>query len=155
MSAGFPQAAEVLRREAPAIAADALGSALAVDATMRDRFDEIGLRRLLHDAETLVGRLAMCVASDDPRWLVEFAEWTGPIFRRRRVSLLDVAVLCEGIRAAAAAAMNRDAQPGADRAIAAADRAIAAAAELLRRNARLAGDPHKRSALWRWMYRGV
>jgi hypothetical protein len=148
MTAGFPEAAERLRREAPAIAARALEAALAADPEMRGRYDEIGLRRLLHDAETLVGRLAMCVAADDPRWLAEYAEWVGPIYRRRRVSLLDVAALGDGIRSAIGTTLGRQATT-------AAGRALAAAADVLRRNARLAGDTHKRNALWRWMYRGV
>ena len=34
-------------------------------------------------------------------------------------------------------------------------RAIDAATASLRKNSRIAGDRHKRNALWKWMYRGV
>lgn len=148
MTAGFPQAAERLRHDAPAIAARALESALADDPAFAKRYDEVGLQRLLHDAEMLVEQLAMCVAGDDPRPLAEYAEWISPIYRRRRVSLLDVDALCEGVRSAIGSTLDPAAMP-------AADRALTAATEVLRRNARLAGDTHKRNALWRWLYRGV
>ena len=148
MTAGFPEAAARLRLAAPEIAATALAAALTGDPQMAPRYDELGLRRLLHDTEVLVERLAMCVAADDPRWLAEYAEWIEPIYRRRRVSLLDVVALCEGVRGAVATVLDGPA-------LTAAETALTAATDVLRRNARLAGDTHKRNALWKWLYRGV
>jgi hypothetical protein len=147
MTAGSPAAAGMLRRDKAAIAARALEAAVAADPELRLRFDDTGLRQLIHDAEVLIDRLADSVASDDPRPMAEYAEWIGPIFRRRGVSLLDLVALCEGIRSAAA--------PGLGDGSEAMGRALDAAIEVLRKNGRLGGDPHKRNALLKWLYRGV
>jgi hypothetical protein len=148
MTAGFPAAAESLRRDRSTIAAEALVTAVAADPELQLRFDDAGLRQLLHDAEVLIDRLAMCVAANDPRPMAEYAEWIDPIFRRRGVSLWDVVALCEGIRETAKP------QLGGDEA-AAMGRALDAAVEVLRKNGRLGGDGHKRNALLKWLYRGV
>ena len=130
MTAGFPAAADALRRDRAAIAADALVAAVAADPELQLRFDDAGLRQLLHDSEVLIDRLAMCVASDDPRPMAEYAEWIGPIFRRRGVSLWDVVALCEGIRETATPRLG-------DEEAAAMGRALDAAVEVLRKNGRL------------------
>ena len=148
MTAGFTAAAEKLRRDSPKIAARALEAATKADPTIKERYDEVGLRRLLRDGEVLTERLAMCLASDNPRWLGGFAEWSAPIFRRRGVTLLDLAALCAGIREAIAPNFGDDE-------LASASRALDAATVVFRRNSRIAGDRHKRNALWKWMYRGV
>jgi hypothetical protein len=148
MAAGLTDAAERLRHDRITIAAQALIAATEADPTIKDRYDEVGLRRLLHDGEILVERLAMCMASDDSRWLAGFAEWIAPIYRRRGVTLLDLATLCTGIRVAVEPNLSADE-------LACAARALDAATAVLRRNSRIAGDRHKRNALWKWMYRGV
>lgn len=147
MAAGFPQAAEEIRRDKALIAARALEVAMDWDVSIAKRYDERARASLLHDAELLTERLAMCVSSDDPRWLAEYAEWIGPIYRRRGVPLADVAALAEGIRVAT----TRLGPGEAD----ARDRALDAGIAVLRKNGRLAGDRHKRNALLRWLYRGV
>lgn len=149
MSAGFPAAAARLRRETVSIAEKALEAAVAQDRTIKSRYDETGLRRLLRDAQLIVERLGMCVGSDDPRWLVGYAEWIAPIYRRRGVSLLDLTAICDGIRASAGVKDLGDGER------ASAERALDAATAILKRNSRIAGDLHKRKALWNWMYRGV
>jgi hypothetical protein len=148
MTAGFPAAAGALRRDRAAIAAGALETAVAADPELQLRFDDAGLRQLLHDAEVLIDRLAMCVAANDTRPMAEYAEWIGPIFRRRGVSLWDVVALCEGIREAAAPTLGGDEAK-------AMGRTLDAGVEVLRKNGRLGGDPHKRNALLKWLYRGV
>jgi hypothetical protein len=148
MTAGFPAAAAILRRDKAAIAAGAIEAAIAADPEFRARFSQAGLRRLLQDAEALIDRLAASVASNDPRPMAEFAEWIGPIFRRRGVSLWDVAAVCDGIREAAAPRLAE----GEATAMAT---AIDGAATVLRKNGRLGGDGHKRNALLKWLYRGV
>jgi hypothetical protein len=108
MTAGFPAAADALRRDKAAIAAGALEAASDADAEFKARFDEAGLRHLHHDAEVLIERLAMCVAGNDRRWLAEYAEWVGPIFRRRGVAQSDLAALCEGLRKTVAPRLGHD-----------------------------------------------
>ena len=148
MTAGFPAAADALRRDKAALAAGALEAAIAADPEFKGRFDEAALRHLLHDAETLIERLAMCIASNDRRWLAEYAEWVGPIFRRRGVSQSDIAALCEELRETAAPRLGSDE-------LAVMGRSLDAAIAVFKRNGRLAGDPHKRNALLKWLYRGV
>ena len=98
MAAGYPAAAEDLRLDKATIAAEAMEAAAARDPELRGRFSDRGLADLLHDAEMLTERLAMCLAGGDMRWLPEFAEWMSPILRRRGVAQADVAALAEGIR---------------------------------------------------------
>jgi hypothetical protein len=148
MKRGFPVAAEKVRRASLTIAAHALEAAIEADPTIRERYDNVALRRLLRDGELVAERLSMCLAGDDVRWLREYAEWVAPIYRRRGVSLLDLAALCAGVRDGIAPNLGEDE-------LAAADRAIDAATASLRKNSRIAGDRHKRNALWKWMYRGV
>jgi hypothetical protein len=148
MTAGYPEAAERLRRESAPIAVRALESAIEQDPTIRTRYDDTGLRHLLRDAELLIERLAMCLSSDDQSWLVQYAEWIAPIYRRRGVSLLDVCAIGDGIRQAAVTDLSPDER-------AAVERSLDVALSVLKRNSRIAGDRHKRNALWKWMYRGV
>jgi hypothetical protein len=148
MSAGYSGAARRMRGDMAGIAARGLEAAVKADPDLRDRHDDVGLRRLLRDGELLVERLAMCVGSDDSRWIVDYAEWIVPAYRRRGIPLGDLATLCEGIRTALAPDLTEDE-------LASVSRAIDDATTVLRRNGRLGGDRHKRRALFKWMYRGV
>lgn len=147
MRAGFPVAADAILRDKIVIAARALEVAMDWDPTIAKRYDAPARASLLRDAELLTERLARCISSDDPRWLAEYAEWIGPIYRRRGVPLADLAALAEGIRVATTSLAPGEAE--------ARDRALDAGTAVLRKNGRLAGDRHKRNALLRWLYRGV
>jgi hypothetical protein len=148
MKAGFSGAARRVRADKARIAARGLEEAVAADPSLRKRYDDPALRRLLRDGELLVERLAMSLGSDDVRWIAEYAEWIGPLYRRRHVPLRDLATLCAGIRAGLAGDLD-------EAELASADRALDAAQLVLRRNGRVAGDRHKRRAIFKWMYRGV
>jgi hypothetical protein len=148
VTAGHTAAAEKIRSNALRLSAGALETALITDPTIGTRNDETGLRRLLRDAELLVDRLAICVASGEDRWLIEYAEWIGPIYRRRGVPLADLGAVCAGIRDTVGPQLNPDE-------LAVATRSLDAAIAVFTRNGRLAGDTHKRNALWKWLYRGV
>lgn len=148
MRVGFTNAAETLRHDRTVIAAQALGIVVEHDGELKSRFTEKGMADLLHDAELLTERLAMCLSSADTRWLAEYAEWIGPILRRRGVAQSDMAAILEGIRETVAQRLSPEVQ-------ALAGRSIDAAAEVFRKNGRIGGDTHKRNALLRWLYRGV
>jgi hypothetical protein len=148
LTVGYTMAAEKLRDNAVRISAGALESAMTADPGLRTSYDEVGLRRLLRDGELLVERLAMCLESREARWLTEYAEWIGPIYRRRGVPLSDLGALCAGIRDTVEPHLNRDE-------FAVAERSLDAAQIILRNNGRLGGDGHKRNALRKWLYRGV
>ncbi len=148
MTAGYPAAAEKLRVDVLRVAAASLEVAAKSDPTLGGRYDEAGLRRLLRDAELIVERLAMCLASDDVRWLAEYAQWVAPLYRRRGVPLGDLSAMCAGIRSTLEPMLGPDE-------LAVADRSLGAATAVFQAMGRIAGDRHKRGALWKWMYRGV
>jgi hypothetical protein len=137
-----------IRDSGPQLAARALAVAIERDPTLRERYDEIGLRERLRDAELLAERFATAVAEDDPGVAGEYADWTAPVYRRKRVPLDDLINLCEGLRSAIAGAA---APPVAD----AADAAIDAAIAQFKWHRRLAGDGRKRNALLQFIYKGA
>jgi hypothetical protein len=148
MLAGHAAAAELVRADMLKISAGALEAAVKADPTIRARYNEAALRQLLRDGELMVERLSMCLGSDSVRWLAEYAEWIGPIYRRRGVPLGDLGALCAGIGGAVEPMLSAEE-------FELATRALDAAAAVFKRNSRVGGDRHKRNALWKWMYRGV
>ena len=147
LTAGFPDAADRLRTSRGRIAARALDIALADRKGMRERYDELGLRKLLRDAELLVDRLALSVAANDPSPLREYAVWTDIVYRRRRVPMDDLVALCEGIRAASASVLSTAE-------LAPANAALDEAIEVYRWHRRLAGDARKKNAFLQFLYKG-
>jgi hypothetical protein len=137
-----------IRDSGPQLAARALAVAMDSDPTLRERYDDIGLRERLRDAELLAERIATAVAEDDPGVAGEYADWTSPVYRRKRVPLDDLINLCEGLRAAIAGA---SAPPVA----AAADAAIDAAIAKFKWHRRIAGDARKRNRLLQLIYKGA
>ena len=144
---GLPDAARRIRDRAPELAARALAVALDADPTFRDRYDETGLRGRLRDAELLAERLALCVAANDTTPLREYADWTSPVYRRKRVPLDDLIGLCDGLRVALPAALA----PGE---LEAANAALDAAITQYRWHRRLAGDARRKNAFLQFIYKG-
>ena len=147
LHAGFPEAAARLRTERTRLASRALESAVDRDPTFRTRYDEVGLRTLLGDAEVFVDRLALCVAGNDSHWLKEFANMTAPVFRRRAVAMDDVVRLLEGLRAGARGVLSEAETVPADAAL---DEAVA----VFKWYRRLAGDARKRNPILAALYKG-
>lgn len=114
---------------------------------MRERYDELGLRKLLRDAELLVERVALSVAANDPYFARDYAGWTVIVYRRRGVPMDDLIALCEGIRTAVTAVLSPTEMEAANRAI---DEAI----EVFRWSRRLAGDARKKNAFLQFLYKG-
>jgi hypothetical protein len=147
LTAGWPGAARRIQEAAPTLAARALAAALDRDPTLRARNDELGLRQRLRDAELLAERVALCVAAASPAPAREYADWTAPVYRRKRVPMDDLINLCEGLRAALPSAVSGDALASAETAI---DEAIAQ----YRWHRRLAGDARKRNPVLQFIYKG-
>jgi len=147
LTAGFPDAAARIRTNQARLAARALTILMDADPTIRDRYDEAGQRQLLRDAILLAERVALCVAAGDPAPAREYAEWTAPVYRRRRVPMDDLLSLCEGLRAAFPSVL---APAELEAASAALDEAIAA----FRWHRRLAGDARKKNAFLQFLYKG-
>ena len=146
-TAGLPDAARRLRERAPELAVRALSVAIEHDPTLRERNDETGLRGRLRDAELLAERLAVCVGAGDPTPLREYADWTAPVYRRKRVPLDDLIGLCEGLRAALPLVL-------APNEFEAADAALDASVEQYRWHRRLAGDARRKNAFLQFLYKG-
>jgi hypothetical protein len=147
-TAGFPAAAARLGAARARLAARALEIAMDNDPTLRDRYDEIGLRRLLRDAQTLLEQVAVSVGSGDTEPIRSFADWVAPVYRRRSVPMDDLIQLAEGLRASAATVLT-----GPE--VAALDAAIDAAIERFRWNRRIAGDARKRNRILQAIYKGA
>ncbi len=147
VSAGLPDAARRIQGAVDKLAARALATAIDRDPTLRERNDEAGLRQRLHDAALLADRVAASVAIGDPAPAREYADWTSPVYRRKRVPLDDLINLCEGLRSVLPAVLTADELPEAGRAL---DEAIAQ----YRWHRRLAGDARKKNAFLQFIYKG-
>jgi hypothetical protein len=147
-TAGYPEAAARIRASEYRLGARALRVAMDADPTIETRNDEAGLRHLLHDAELLAERVALSVATAEPHLAREYAEWTAPVYRRRRTPMDDLVALCEGLRAAFPSVLTPGELPAASDAL---DAAIAG----YRWHRRLAGDARKKNALLQLLYKGA
>jgi hypothetical protein len=130
------------------LAARSLEVAIDRDPSISQRYDEIGLRRLLNDAHVLLDQVAEAVSSDDPHVVGGWAEWLAPVYRRRKVPMDDLVQLAEGLRLAASAALAPDEQASLDAAI---DEGI----RVFRWHRRLAGDARRRNRILAAIYKGA
>ena len=130
------------------LAARALEIAVGTDSTLTDRYDEMGLRRLLRDAETLLDRIAASIATGDLSTVRSFADQAAPIYRRRSVPMDDLVRLAEGLRAASSTVLVG---PELDSLHATVDAAV----ERFRWNRRIAGDARKRNRILQAIYKGA
>jgi hypothetical protein len=148
LTAGSPTAARHIRASIATLAARALESAIDRDPTLTTRYDEVALRERLHDAELLADRVALSVAAGDPEPAKEYADWTSPVYRRKRVPLDDLINLLEGLRQAVPSVVD-------GQALAHAQAAIDDAIVQYRWHRRLAGDARKRNAFLQFIYKGA
>jgi hypothetical protein len=146
-TAGSPDAAARIRAEQDRLAARALRVAMDRDRTIDERYDDAGLRHLLRDATLLVERVALSVETGDPGLAREYAEWTAPVYRRRRTPMDDVVALCEGLRVALPSVL-------APWELAPAGEALDAAIGAFRWHRRIAGDGRRKNAFLQFLYKG-
>ena len=147
-SAAHPAAAEKLRRHVESIAERSLEVAIERDPTIRERYDDLGLRALLRDASVYLDRIALSVASGDEHYPAEWVEWVAPLYRRRKVPMDDLISLSEGLRRAIRAHLGPDE-------MIVGNAAIDAAIVRMRWNRRIAGDARKRNRLLQLLYKGA
>lgn len=147
LTAGFPDAAARIVTHQERLAARALRVAMDTDATIDQRYDEAGLRHLLRDAELLAERIATCVEAADTEPAREYAEWTAPVYRRRKTPMDDLVALCEGLRAAFPTVL-------APAELAAASAGLDAAIKVYRWHRRIAGDARRRNPILELLYKG-
>ncbi len=146
-TAGLPDAAARLRANRSRIGTLALQAALRLDPTFRERFDDLALRRLLRDYERHIEQLSRALETGEERFVVQYAEWLVPVYRRRDIRMNDLVTILDGLREAALSVL-----PGEDAAPTRAlfDRWI----ERLRHHRRLPGD-HKGSSIVRLIWKGA
>jgi hypothetical protein len=131
-----------------ALAARALEIALDRDPTMRDRHDELAVRKLLRDTVAIVDRIVESIAARDVEPARVFAEATPPAYRRRKVPMNDLITLSEAVRSAIGAAL-----PAAEMGIV--NASIDAMIERFKWHGRIAGDARKRSRILNAIYKGA
>jgi hypothetical protein len=136
-----------VRADRARLAQRSFEAAVRKDPTLAERHDEAGLRRLLRDTESLIERVALSVAGDDPFWTREWAEWVVPVFRRRRVKMDDLVTISDGIRETLPAVLSPEERRPADD-------ALDAAVKVFRWNRRLGGD-RRRHPLIDAIYKGA
>ncbi|MFL5676421.1 MAG: hypothetical protein ACJ77X_02150 [Chloroflexota bacterium] len=146
-TAGVPAAAARIRTDSERLAARALRVAMDGDATIQTRYSEAGLRQLLRDTGLLAERVAVALETAAPGSARDYAEWTVPLYRRRRVPMDDLIALCNGLRAALPTVLAPGELPLAGEAL---DEAIA----VFKWHRRLAGDGRKRNPLLQLLYKG-
>ena len=144
--AGHPAVAARLRaaERLPALALDA---ALRVDPTLRERYDDLMLRRFLRDNERHIEQLARAVATGEARYVVVYGEDLVPSYRRRKVRMNDVVSLVRGLEEAAVAT-----GPASEAEVVRVP--MAAWIACLRRHRRLAGD-HAGNRVVRFIWKGA
>jgi hypothetical protein len=145
---GLPAAAARIDAMRTRLAARALEIAIDRDPTIRSRYDELGLRRLLRDTLALVDVVVDTIAANDPSPARTFGDAIPPAYRRRRVPMDDLIGLCEGIRHAGSAMIDLADRAGVDLAV---DTLI----ERFRWHRRLAGDGRKRNRILAAIYKGA
>ncbi len=148
LQAGFPAAAERLREQRSSLAIRALEIAVDADPSIRRRYDDTRLRALFADATALVDRLALCVASDDSYFLTQFADNSATVFRRRKVAVMDVIHLLEGVRDASRGVLNEAEMETADR-------SVNAAVKVYRRFHDIRGDAREWNPVTSKLYKGI
>ena len=118
-----------------------------IDPTLRERYDDIALRRLLRDYERHVEQLALAVESGEDRFVLIHGETSVPVYRRRGVRMNDVVSLLKGLEEAAVALL-----PTAEAAVV--REPMEAWIERLRHHRRLPGD-HAGNRAARFIWKGA
>jgi hypothetical protein len=146
-TAGRPELARRINAARSRLPALALEASLRIDPGLRDRHDDLALRRVLRDYESHLDQLARALATGEDRHVVQYGEWLVPVYRRRKIRMNDVATFIAGLRDAVLGVV-----PAAD-----ADgvRSVTDAwIERLRHHRRLPGD-HEGNKLVRFIWKGA
>ena len=146
-TAGHPEAAARLRKNATRIGRVAIQAADKHSPGFADRYDEDALRLMLRDYERHVEQLARAIETGNDGFVVNYGEWVIPVYRRRHVPMRDFMALLAGLRDAAAGVLSPD------------ENQVASALferwnERLKHHGRLPGD-HKGNPIIRFFWKGA
>jgi hypothetical protein len=147
LTAGQPEAAARLRASSDRLARLALENTLRAEAAFADTYDETTLRLFLRDYGQHIEQLARALETGKEGHVTNYAEWLVPIYRRRRVPMLDVMTMLRGLRDAATTVLSP------------AENDVAAVlferwADRLKHHGRLPGD-HKGNPIIRFFWKGA
>jgi hypothetical protein len=144
---GRPDAAVRLRAARARLAPLALEASLRIDPTLRDRFDELALRRILRDEERHIEQLARALETGEDRFVTDYGEHIVPIYRRRDIRMNDYVTILNGLREAALSVLpGEDAGPTTE--------LMSSWIERVRHHRRLAGD-HPGNPIARFIWKGA
>ena len=146
-SAGHPAAAARLRASQERLARIALENAVRLAPHLNERYDELALRRFLRDYERHIEQVARALETGRDGFVVNYAEWLVPLYRRRRVPMKDFIWLVDGLRHAVATVLTP-----AENAVA--EGIFEGWALRLKHHGRLAGD-HRGNPVVRFFWKGA
>jgi hypothetical protein len=130
------------------LAARALEIALDRDPTMRTRYDELAVRKLLRDTVAIIDRVVESIAANDVQPARNYGEATPPAYRRRKVPMDDLVTIANGVRSAVGSML-----PGGE--MGEVDAALDAMIDRFKWHGRIAGDARKRNRLLAAIYKGA
>jgi hypothetical protein len=143
----LPDAAARLRASKRRIAQIALQHTVRSEAGFSDRYGEDSLRLFLRDYEGHIEQLARSLETGQDSYLVSYAEWMVPLYRRRRVPSHDFIVMLGSLKRAAATVLTPEEREVADN-------YLHSAMERVKRHQRLPGD-HKGNSIIRFFWKGA
>jgi hypothetical protein len=107
-TAGHPDAARRLRANRDRLARLAFENTLRLAPHFTERYNELTLRLLLRDFERHVEQLARAMETGLDQYVVNYAEWLVPVYRRRRIPMRDFIAMVDGLRHATATVFSPD-----------------------------------------------
>jgi hypothetical protein len=144
---GHPDAARRLRANRERLARLALENTVRLAPQFTAKYDETTLRLFLRDLERHIEQLARAMETGVDGFVVNYAEWLVPVYRRRHVPMRDFIAMADGLRHAAATIFSPEetafAQPMFER-----------WAQMLKHHGRLAGD-HTGNKYVRFFWKGA
>ncbi len=147
VTTAHPAAARRLRASRDRLARLALENTLRLAPHFSDRYDDIRLRVFLRDYQRHIEQLARAMETGIDGFVVNYAEWLVPIYRRRKVPMKDFILSVDGLRHAVATVLTPDeiefAQPMFER-----------WAQMLKHHQRLPGD-HPGNPIVRFFWKGA
>jgi hypothetical protein len=147
VTAGLPDAAARLRASKKRIAQLALQRVVGNEDGFTDRYGEDPLRLFLRDYDRHIEQLAKSMETANDSYLVNYAEWLVPVYRRRGVPSHDLIVMLGALKRAASTVLSPDEQKSSEL-------YLHNAMMRVKHHQRLPGD-HKGNSVIRFFWKGA
>jgi hypothetical protein len=145
--AAHPGAARRLRAGRDRLARLALENTLRLAPHFSERYDEVTLRLFLRDYQRHIEQLARAMETGVDGFVVNYAEWLVPVYRRRKVRMNDFIHMVDGLRHAAVTVLTPDE-------VEFAEPMFEHWAQMLKHHGRLPGD-HPGNPVVRFFWKGA